>query len=414
MSGKKRKAVSKARPAKPEGWTTRGRKPRTEWEQAFWRYLAITVVMSVMYVIYRWHPYYNRNNFKPWHPFFESVYWTWVVLGIPYCVVTLRKFGGRKMDLTDGAVHWAILFRGIFNWLMEECRWPSHIWKNRRMRVSVLSLGVKAFFTPLMLTFMVEHWGNMAALWMKRKGVPMLTQEQLGQMNGLEVVARVTAWWDYLAETVPRLLPTWQGFLDFINVSRWAPGEKWFVFDLYYQLLFFVDTIWALTGYAAESRWLGNKTKSVEPTGFGWMVALMCYPPFNDISGTYFPLGRSGTLFNDESLLVACRVAMLAAFTIYVAATIAFGPTFSNLTNRGIITRGPYAFIRHPAYACKNFAWWMEYLPNAGSPTTFLWLICWNIIYGLRAWTEERHLSKDPEYVAYKKKVPYVAIPGII
>ncbi|MBW2459776.1 MAG: isoprenylcysteine carboxyl methyltransferase, partial [Deltaproteobacteria bacterium] len=33
--------------------------------------------------------------------------------------------------------------------------------------------------------------------------------------------------------------------------------------------------------------------------------------------------------------------------------------------------------------------------------------------YGARAWTEERHLSRDPDFRAYKKKVPYRFIPWV-
>jgi protein-S-isoprenylcysteine O-methyltransferase Ste14 len=37
----------------------------------------------------------------------------------------------------------------------------------------------------------------------------------------------------------------------------------------------------------------------------------------------------------------------------------------------------------------------------------------WSFIYFLRAVTEERHLSSDPDYLAYCKRVPYRFIPGV-
>ena len=45
--------------------------------------------------------------------------------------------------------------------------------------------------------------------------------------------------------------------------------------------------------------------------------------------------------------------------------------------------------------------------------TKAFFLSCLCGVYALRAWTEERHLSKDPEYVAYKAKTPWVLFPGI-
>jgi protein-S-isoprenylcysteine O-methyltransferase Ste14 len=396
------------KPRKPADHRAPGGK-HSEWERAFWRWLAASLVMLVLFLIYNYHPYYLRLQFTPWRPFYNIAFVSWLALGIPYAVVTLRRFGGSRMNLTDGAVHWLLLFRGIFYWVFEGCRWPSHVWDNRRMRVSVLSLGVKAFFTPLMTIFMAEHTGRIVEMWFRRKGVTAPTPERLNEMwrQGWD------AWYPYLADVLPRVVPNFNGLVD--GLFTFTARDYWWWAGWAYQWLFFMDTIWALTGYAVESRWLNNKTKSVEPTLFGWMVALMCYPPFNDVSGTYFPLSRNGQwqIIHDQTALIICNFLMTAAFFVYVWATLAFGPTFSNLTNRGIITRGPYAVIRHPAYACKNFAWWMEYLPYCGGFHNVLPLIAWNTIYGLRAWTEERHLSRDPDYLAYKKKVRWAAIPGI-
>ena len=41
----------------------------------------------------------------------------------------------------------------------------------------------------------------------------------------------------------------------------------------------------------------------------------------------------------------------------------AFGFRFSNLTHRGILTHGPYAWTKHPAYLSKNLFWWFAVLP---------------------------------------------------
>jgi protein-S-isoprenylcysteine O-methyltransferase Ste14 len=36
------------------------------------------------------------------------------------------------------------------------------------------------------------------------------------------------------------------------------------------------------------------------------------------------------------------------------------------------------------------------------------------VIYFLRAWTEERHLSMDPDYLEYKNLVRWRFIPGVV
>ena len=190
---------------------------------------------------------------------------------------------------------------------------------------------------------------------------------------------------------------------------------NWFL-DLIYNFLFVIDTGIALVGYGLELKWLGNKTKSVEPTMFGWAVALMYYPPFNNISSIYFPLQDRDDLFvplSDEQKIFV-RIIIILLYSVFVWGTVSLGVKFSNLSNKGIMTRGPYRFVRHPAYASKNIAWWFEHLQYMKGGYNILPLLCWNLIYTLRAITEERHLMKDPAYEEYVKKVKYRFIPGLI
>jgi len=92
---------------------------------------------------------------------------------------------------------------------------------------------------------------------------------------------------------------------------------------------------------------------------------------------------------------------------IYAWATMAFGFRFSNLTNRGILTHGPYAVSRHPAYLSKNLFWWISTIPvlTLGSVVdavrATLLLAAVSGVYYWRAKTEERHLKLDPDYRAY-------------
>ncbi|MFK9985585.1 DUF1295 domain-containing protein, partial [Escherichia coli] len=62
-------------------------------------------------------------------------------------------------------------------------------------------------------------------------------------------------------------------------------------------------------------------------------------------------------------VLVAIGTVLVGLTAIYAWATVAFGFRFSNLTHRGILTHGPYAFSRHPAYLSKNLFWWISTVP---------------------------------------------------
>ena len=108
---------------------------------------------------------------------------------------------------------------------------------------------------------------------------------------------------------------------------------------------------------------------------------------------------------------------ILGLVIIYGLSTVAFGMRFSNLTNRGIITGGPYRYMKHPAYVSKNLSWWLVSMPflSAAGPGTALrhclLLGLLNGVYYLRAKTEERHLGADPAYVAY---AAWIAAHGLI
>ncbi len=147
------------------------------------------------------------------------------------------------------------------------------------------------------------------------------------------------------------------------------------------------------------------------------MAALICYPPFilmnNGGPLDYHPgtAGETGWVhwLQGYPLLTAFWGAWLVFLTgVYAWATVAFGFRFSNLTHRGILTHGPYAWTKHPAYLSKNLFWFFAILPflaTTGNPvdmirnTAVLGLVA--CVYYWRARTEERHLSADPVYREY-------------
>jgi protein-S-isoprenylcysteine O-methyltransferase Ste14 len=184
----------------------------------------------------------------------------------------------------------------------------------------------------------------------------------------------------------------------------------------WYQLLlrsaYTVDLLFCVVGYAMTMRLFDSHIRSTEPTMFGWVVALICYQPFYSVIGTWYlrydENGEWPQVFSAYPALSGFWGGCIIALVIlYGLATVAFGIRFSNLTHRGIITSGPYRFTRHPAYVSKNLSWWLISVPflTAADFGTGLRHCCLlgllNTVYYLRAKTEERHLSRDPKYVAY-------------
>ncbi len=178
-------------------------------------------------------------------------------------------------------------------------------------------------------------------------------------------------------------------------------------------LFIYIDTTIFCFGYLLEFDFLKNKIKSVEPTLLGWLVCLWCYPPFNTFSFRMFDhqLIDIGHTFPAWVLAITtCLITIL--WGVFAWASVALGWKASNLTSRGIVITGPYKYVRHPAYSAKLFVFFLQGI-FLGQYFLGL-LIGFASIYVLRAWTEERHLSGDLNYLEYKKKVRWRFIPYLI
>jgi len=179
--------------------------------------------------------------------------------------------------------------------------------------------------------------------------------------------------------------------------------------------MFMIDVALASVGYICTLKPLDAHIRSANPYAAAWMAALVCYPPFQimDDALNYYPGtgGHDAWIYWTEGwgIVQALLGAWLAFLTgVYVWATVAFGLRFSNLTHRGILTHGPYAWSKHPAYVSKNLFWWFSVLPFFAVTGNYVDMVRntvllggVSLIYYCRAKTEEKHLSEDPAYREY-------------
>jgi protein-S-isoprenylcysteine O-methyltransferase Ste14 len=262
-------------------------------------------------------------------------------------------------------------------------RLPLRIAPSPAARLAALVLLLKFFFAPLMINWCLNHLADMAGA-----ALHLIDGMREGQ----------------------------HGRALFDASLYWA----------LFQCILFADTLLFTLGYIVEVPALRNRIKSVDPTFFGWFVCLACYPPFNDLTGRFFEWQSSDfPYFENTATHLAANILLLIAMAIYSWASIALGFKASNLTNRGIVSRGPYAVVRHPAYAAKNFAWWIGALPAfsvwfaSGDLRAALYSVFamagWTTIYVLRAITEERHLLMGQNgYAEYMQRVRWRFVPGVI
>jgi protein-S-isoprenylcysteine O-methyltransferase Ste14 len=176
-------------------------------------------------------------------------------------------------------------------------------------------------------------------------------------------------------------------------------------------------------GYIFGARLIRTENKSVSHSWFAWLVTLACYPPFEyAFFVSWFDYNPNTPnpvwlqpwakhLQHVPAVLAIVGGVILIFSLVHLWGEAQFGLRSSNMTNRGIITTGPYRFCKHPVYLAKCIVWLLVWLPFASGMNAFddlrltmLWM-CVCGIFILRAVAEETLLSRDPDYVAYARWV---------
>ena len=349
--------------------------------------------LSLLYLVIAFYHTAGEYGYQPgnayyqvWFRFLEMAEYVYLWWGLPYVLITRALKYDALADRRDTSS----LFAKILKYF------ASHIPPFEFLRPefdeldkkAARALLVKMFFLPLMTVFFYDQFPHL--------------------VNNV----------GYISSGIPDAIAN-----GYYNHARFNAD----LFNISVASIFSVDVALAWCGYLISSRWVDNQTASAEPTMLGWIVCIICYPPFQMFLGLYY--GAPGErdflhLYENQWAISIFSIMMLLSYFVYMAATLWFGVRFSNLTNRGIIRKGPFAFIRHPAYASKNFSWWCVMFPailyNAANDGLLIailqtiGLVLMTYVYYWRAITEERHLSADPYYVSYCQQVKYRFIPGVI
>ncbi len=314
--------------------------------------------------IYFQHPYYVEFLKPNAIQFMDGLYFC--LLLVVLIDGLIKFFTYEKLPETKSSHIFAYLYSTLSKLRYGKLR-PSSLQMEAVTRTAFLSVLVKFFFLPIMLNTFVGNTGYML--------------EDITKFN---------------AGTLP------------VNFDT--------VYPFLVNIIFIVDTGIFAFGYTFEAKWLRNQIRSVESTFLGWVVALATYPPFNQLTGQIFPMYTNGNtaLAQNQEISRFILILILICHIGFVSASIALFTRGSNLTNRGIVSTGPYKFVRHPAYTFKLIAFFLQGLLYASGFTYYTGWLGFAFLYALRAWTEERHLKQDPDYVKYRQRVRWACIPGIV
>ena len=337
--------------------------PRYNRRQAGTKLLGLAVTFSCMGLLYWLFPLYRQPFYQPFFQAVDAVMPSLLLAAVPYFywVDARQKPETNPQEPVDA--YWLlgaclmdfVKLRGLSRACNPKAK--------ELLKQHALGWGVKFFFLPLVFGF---------------------------------IVLNVQAFWG------------WNTHFSTYSWIRWV--------ELISFALFSVDVVWGCAGYLWSLRLLDTHVRSTDATLLGWVVALTFYEPFNYAMGPNFFRYETDMKWHHwlaQTPMLAYfwgGLIILTAF-VFVWSTVIFGLRFSNLTHRGIITSGPYRFMRHPAYVSKSLNWWLVAMPFMVQSSWIeslrlcLLLLMANAVYYLRARTEERHLSSDYEYQKYKKLV---------
>ncbi len=310
-------------------------------------------LLSVGFLAFAWAaPVYSGDYYQPYFEFLQRY------IGLIVATGTLYFFfiNAVMTDRRDGLWHLAAFFIPSLHTRADRALIKAHI----------LSLCVKAFFMPLMFIYFFNQWAALK------------------------------------------------------NIAE-MPSDFRTFFDAGVHGIFFLDVAFSTIGYVFTLKLFDAHIRLPEMRWGGWIACLICYTPFNQIVFDQFlnyhdDISWQTWLGGYSSFYAVWGTLLLLSYIIYVAATVNFGLRFSNLTNRGLLTHGMYAYTKHPAYISKNFAWWLEQVPFLATSFTIglkhcIVLCLVNYVYYMRAKYEEKTMSELDD--TYRQYADYIREHGI-
>ncbi|MDE2463547.1 MAG: isoprenylcysteine carboxylmethyltransferase family protein [Alphaproteobacteria bacterium] len=132
------------------------------------------------------------------------------------------------------------------------------------------------------------------------------------------------------------------------------------------------------------------------------------------VAGTMMPLLVIPSSTSSSLVpVVACLLIMIMGIYLEISAKLSLGRSFGIIAaNRGVRTRGPYRFIRHPMYA----GYLLTHIGILLAMPTWRTAALYSMTLTLQLWRMEREefvLKRDADYCAFAQRVPYRLIPTL-
>jgi protein-S-isoprenylcysteine O-methyltransferase Ste14 len=162
---------------------------------------------------------------------------------------------------------------------------------------------------------------------------------------------------------------------------------------------FFAEQAWFVIAFLIR-----RPARSVATTGGPWLLAA---------AGTFGGLLLRPSGVHPAWGVTAGLALQMVGLVIAVAALVTLGRSFGFVAaDRGVVTRGPYALVRHPVYAAYiiiQLGYLLQSISLRNAAVVAL-ATCCNVG---RAVVEERLLARSDAYLDYRDRVPWRLMPGV-
>jgi len=340
------------------------------------RYLVWLVVILVAYQFYTLTPPYNTSGYHAVPQLFEGFLYWYLWLGIPYFALTLTFKSSRVEDFYDPAIRFLHVGKQISRQILlrlsgrKSRQTMFYVLRKQYNHKVFLNLASRAFFIPAMVS------GFSPAL----TSVLKLIYQELNNHQFLLALFLISA------------------------------------------ILMLLDAFSAVVAYLLESRWLENRSRSIDLTISGWLVCLSCYKPMNDLTSSIFAFAPfiatnsiNDMVTNQLNLLYTSKIIEVILLGSVIYCDVSLGTSGANITLKKLQTKGLYGIVRHPGYTSKVLMWLVRSIiyKKFWTAKYLIGSFVWGSIYFFRAITEERHLRQFSEYRDYCKKVKHRFFPGL-
>jgi protein-S-isoprenylcysteine O-methyltransferase Ste14 len=168
--------------------------------------------------------------------------------------------------------------------------------------------------------------------------------------------------------------------------------------------------------YGAVAYLWGKRIRNVDFTLMGWLVNGVCYGPIlGNVLWQMLP-GTTGVdpVITAGPLFLIMLSTELFTNIVYTLTIWNLGTKFGLMTDKGMRTTGYYSVVRHPSYTIEGPVFVCIFMRGLSSPGQWLSAGVFILLYWIRSERDEQFMShSNPDYEAYRQKVPYKFIPGL-